>query len=97
MELIQYPANKGIMFKELKRAFDAYDNQQISNEEIKSIVLQYNNDFPNTLVKGNPEIVEFDLAESGFLATSNCIVKLGKNRANRVERILNDCIKAYSI
>ena len=94
----QYPKNKEDLFLSIKTLFNEYDNNLINDQTLINYILFYNKNFPNTLVKGFPKILGVDDEfNDGFRATQNCENKLGKNRARRIEQILNHHIQSELI
>jgi hypothetical protein len=83
MDFKQFPKDKGKMLAEIKRAFDAYDNDNIEDKDFIDLISHY-----QSYSEEEQWIGRYDSID-GFQIKQTTAVKLGQSRSKRLVKILN--------
>lgn len=83
MDFKQFPKDKGKMLAEIKRAFEAYDNDNIEDKEFINLIAHY-----QSYAEEEQWLGKFDSMD-GFQIKPTTAVKLGQSRSRRLVKILN--------
>lgn len=79
----QFPKDKGKMLSEIKRAFDAYDNDDIKDVDFINLIAHY-----QIYSEDEEWLGKFD-SVNGFQLKESTAVKLGQSRSKRLVKMLN--------
>lgn len=79
----QFPKDKGKMLAEIKRAFDAYDNDEIKENDFINLISHYQSYSDEEQWIGRYDSID------GFQIKKTTAIKLGQSRSKRLVKLLN--------
>lgn len=84
MEIKMYPSTKEKLLSEVKKAFDAYDEDKLTNEEFIGYIHHF-----VSIDDGALGHFSYQADRNEFQVASFAQSRLGKNRSRRLEQILS--------
>lgn len=90
MSFKQYPKDKGKMLAEIRRAFDAYDEDEIDDDIFLPLLHHYEEYSREERWLGQYHSrIDGDEIRDEFEANKSTLDRLGKKRTRRLEKILS--------
>lgn len=90
----QYPKDKKKMLEEIKKAFDAYDNDEIDDEAFIPLLFHYEAYSRNEAWLGTYRgTIDSNNLTDTFVTNKATADRLGKKRTRRLEKILEKTIE----
>lgn len=77
-----FPKDKDELLSEIKKIFDDYDKNRLNNKDFCELLYHYENNYMESFCREDKDTGEVKVTDS----TKK---RLGKNRSNRLEMVLN--------